>query len=382
MVNFLHMVRSFQRLSVSALGAVWWCLGSIIPKKNNFVVLSTYPDFDDTYLSLRDAAVGSGVTLIVLTNSNKPPEADCEWVVVAPKRSLKGIWLYHRSRFVLFTHGLYSNFKLINSQVVVNLWHGSPIKRIGLLDGKQQSDISKSHYVIADNFFFRKIMSLAFGLTEDRVLVIPHPRLDRLSSMKGEPHPFRSIADKLVVWLPTYRSGKVGDVRSDGDPDYDIGSGLVDLKGIDRKLIELDAVCVIKPHPMAAASTGDFKGLQNIIVQTDGDLADMGFSLYQLLGCADMLITDISSVYFDFLSLDRPVALFFPDKHAYLSGRGFVAPLGDLVDHVIHTEEEGLIVELEKGLTKQGMIQRESTKIPPSKTFSARFFSTLKVLHK
>ena len=55
----------------------------------------------------------------------------------------------------------------------------------------------------------------------------------------------------------------------------------------------------------------------------DAALAGQGLSLYPLLGAADVLLTDVSSVYVDFLLLNRPVIHTFADRAAYAANRGF-----------------------------------------------------------
>jgi CDP-glycerol glycerophosphotransferase (TagB/SpsB family) len=74
---------------------------------------------------------------------------------------------------------------------------------------------------------------------------------------------------------------------------------------------------------------------------TDRDLDDRSLSLYELIGLSHALITDVSSVYFEYQQLDRPIFCFFPDFEAYESGRGFVRPFRTLIDDpILHTEQE------------------------------------------
>lgn len=63
---------------------------------------------------------------------------------------------------------------------MVNLWHGMPIKAIGLLDGKSKEDICYSDYLIATSEFYRKIMADPFDMHLDQVLTVGLPRNDVL----------------------------------------------------------------------------------------------------------------------------------------------------------------------------------------------------------
>jgi CDP-glycerol glycerophosphotransferase (TagB/SpsB family) len=79
---------------------------------------------------------------------------------------------------------------------------------------------------------------------------------------------------------------------------------------------------------MAASGTpGNWSHLR---IVDDAWLRDRSLSLYELLGAADLLISDISSAVIDYLLLDRPVIHAFSDLGAYQSSRGFtVEPVAD-----------------------------------------------------
>jgi CDP-glycerol glycerophosphotransferase (TagB/SpsB family) len=65
-----------------------------------------------------------------------------------------------------------------------------------------------------------------------------------------------------------------------------------------------------------------FAAFNNLRVITDADLKDLGVTVYEALSAIDCLITDISSVWIDFLLLDKPILFAFPDIEAYRLGRG------------------------------------------------------------
>ena len=133
---------------------------------------------------------------------------------------------------------------------------------------------------------------------------------------------------RLLFWLPTYREAVRGTVRTDGRSHASIfGMDDMDLDAFETLLGKHHCVCIAKPHPMAAEYM-DQLGRGRIRVWRDADLAEHGLSLYEVVGAADLLITDASSVYVDYLMLDRPVVIAFPDIDEYQATRGFsVAPV-------------------------------------------------------
>ena len=70
---------------------------------------------------------------------------------------------------------------------------------------------------------------------------------------------------------------------------------------------------VVKPHPMDA----DRRGWPGAVTVDEDDLVAAGVSLYALLGASAGLITDYSSVWVDYLLLDRPMAFLVPDRGVY-----------------------------------------------------------------
>jgi CDP-glycerol glycerophosphotransferase len=78
-------------------------------------------------------------------------------------------------------------------------------------------------------------------------------------------------------------------------------------------LVERDLQIVIKPHPMDA----DRRRWRGAITISERDLVRAGVSLYGLLGLSRGLITDYSSVWVDYLLLDRPLAFMIGDRETY-----------------------------------------------------------------
>lgn len=79
----------------------------------------------------------------------------------------------------------------------------------------------------------------------------------------------------------------------------------------------------IKLHPLSESSPDRLRKFNNISVIDQETFEKNGVGLYSLLGRADALITDYSSVYFDYLLLDRPIGFAVGDMKDYEGERGF-----------------------------------------------------------
>lgn len=243
---------------------------------------------------------------------------------------VKGVFEFLTSKYVFFSFG---DFRIRPSkkQIVVNQWHGTPAKCIGKLtnDEKYQKEkLDNFTYILASSELFVPIMAKAFGCHEDKVMVMGNARNDYLFSSKDALSAVgieRSKYKKIMLWMPTFRQSS--DERfHDGDTEVSetmlpILTKNLDLQKLDDYLYELNVLLVIKIHPLALFKENRFR---NIITVTNNDIIPKGVRLYEFVKEFDALITDYSSIYFDYLILNRPIGFTLDDYEKYRSTRGFV----------------------------------------------------------
>lgn len=301
-------------------------LCALLPKRNTAAV-HTWPAFDDTALALLPELAKSGLEKIFYLAAEDiavEPLPDLgPKVHVLSKRSWRAAWAFLTSRYVFFTHQCYT-MQFPHKVVSVNLWHGMPIKKIGWMRPGGEGPCAQ--YELATSEFWVPIIRTCMKPWGE-VLVNGLPRYDRLSSLGQEGVRIRlggeaATCAKLAIWLPTYRHTVRGDAEQDGQDFHNVAQmpGF-DIDRFDAWLAARNIVCVIKPHPLGPSPTLRLRG--NLRILDDAALASQGLTLYALLGGADVLLTDVSSVYVDFLALDRPVIHTFADRRAYAEGRGF-----------------------------------------------------------
>lgn len=327
--------------------SVWRALSASLHHNTETVSVSTFPDYDDTLRALQRAAAERSVVLEVLIAdiALQPPDwLDPVVSRVHYKRSLTGVAAFHRSSATLFTHGLYSAFPLVRDRPTLNLWHGTPIKRIGRLDPRSTSRLPRSHWIIAESEAFRPIMAEAFSMDPSQVLIMEHPRLDVMASPPHFRRWWPETERALLVWLPTYRKSARGEIREDGG-DLPFASE-VEMRRLDALLDREGGTLIVKLHPSEAVQSDSLPRFRHIEFVDDFALRERGVSLYQLLGLAEALVTDISSVLFDFRHTGRPMWVYFPDLKVYEASRGFVAPLSRLINEPIIDRFEVLLEHL------------------------------------
>jgi CDP-glycerol glycerophosphotransferase (TagB/SpsB family) len=262
---------------------------------------------------------------IVLTRG-VPVHAEGENVLVVPLESPEGQYHLLRAGNVFVKHSPTRNLvyplepRLHN---IVNLWHGIPLKRIGLasrdMEARQQAiarEHAKCRAVIASSRVDRLAMASAFHpLTFHDVWVTGLPRndfilrpLDRLpADMRAERERLRAMlaGRKLVLFMPTFRNGQaLSYYRFDAEE-----------TGWLRAWLERnDAVLGIREHmaDSARAFSASLEGLAPI------DLGQQAFPDAEILYREGaVLVTDYSSCFFDFMLTGKPAVSFAYDLDRY-----------------------------------------------------------------
>lgn len=204
-------------------------------------------------------------------------------------------------------------------QVLANAWHGIPLKTLGrrqasdaYLIGNVQRNLALSDYLLFPNPTMEQRMLRDYmldGLCEATVLPLGYPR--------NEPFlmPRESRSNRVYAWLPTFRS------RGD-----DARALPIDLERRLRELDELltdDETLLLKLHP-ASSSGLDLNGCSHIRTFPNDREA------YEVLAGCDVLITDYSSVLYDFPLGGGKVVLFPLDEREYSTRHGLYEGLDAL----------------------------------------------------
>lgn len=208
------------------------------------------------------------------------------------------------------THGAPTEKIPFRNRVAVSLWHGSPLKRIG--NDITPGSFSGGHdYVVSAHSFFNNAFSSGLGVDLTKLIVTGYPRNDVL---------VRSVVKlpRYIVWMPTYGKSD-GESRGGGYsgvdslvPDNSLGFvGFDDLKRLDEVLSRTGVRLVVKLHPYDVRNgfVELYENFRMIDVIKANDPRVAGEGLYVLLAGASGLVSDCSSVIFDFMLTGRPIAI-------------------------------------------------------------------------
>lgn len=242
-----------------------------------------------------------------------------------------------RARFLITSSFQFADRKRPD-QIHVAAWHGFPLKLIGFFDSAAaDSDdfrllktiTTQTDLITAPSRLSQLTLSGMFAVDPRKVKETGYPRNDMMfwSDGKEELKKLTHIdveTDKLIFYLPTMRKG----LKDEGEqfennifnyPDYDADQ-------IDQFLEANHAYIFAKVH---FADNEFFKGenvkLPKRMIFLDTDILNKNFlTIYHVMNGFDALITDYSSVYVDFLLLDKPIIFSCPDLAKYQADRGFI----------------------------------------------------------
>lgn len=128
---------------------------------------------------------------------------------------------------------------------------------------------------------------------------------------------------KTILWMPTFRK-TIGFNRNDSLKEYPTGIPIFEdinqVEELNKYLAQKNILLIIKIHPTQDLTKIKLKSYSNIIVLDGNKVKELDVDNYRLMKDTDALISDYSSVTFDYLHLNRPIAYTLDDKDEYKNG--------------------------------------------------------------
>jgi CDP-glycerol glycerophosphotransferase len=355
-------------------------LNTLIPKKENQILFASIPDYSDNAKALYEYVVASG----------KHQQYDIIWLVNDPEilkvltqkgvkvyfeKSIHGFYGILRSKYIIGTHNNYCGIKSKN-QYLINLWHGVPLKAMGYVDNLESEDALETFrkggeaddILTVTSSIVRNAMVASFLIDPRKVVITGQPRNDYLFRDYQEQKLSKlldldiSKYNKLLLYMPTFRMGRGRVEGATKHLDF-LRSGY-----FNEFLKNNNLLFVLKLHPFEEKywlSQDIFKELNgNIVILKTGHLTGQLISIYEVLKDFDILITDYSSIYFDFLLLNKPIIFLPLDFEQYTQTRGFsLEPYDFWAPGPKTTTIEELIDEIQKCISDPAYYERERNTI-------------------
>lgn len=294
-------------------------LDRVTPPRQHSVVCHSSPDLDDMIIALLLTAPDDCAITVLAddagTARQRMRDLDLPPVPVLAKSGARGLVAYLRAEHSISTHGLFGSLRRGSRKRSSTPWHGELSKQIGALIGRPGKYFDMTAVSSLQSKFLR---STEFQLAPQHTHVIGTPRQ---STLVDSPRAAKLAAakgyERWVLFVPTYRKSAHSAVDIDNALSIEFQEqALVEL---DRAVRASGGVLWVRPHPVADPYTDLPSSIRSA---TDDSLQAHGLSFYDVLGSCDVLVTDYSSVWVDFLLADKPVVGFCPDIEEYRTARG------------------------------------------------------------
>ena len=288
-------------------------------------------------------------------------DLDCCWLSVNRKtvryvRSLGlpaywvvspiGAWKALRAKY-WFVNAYSSDimYFLSGKAIIINLWHGVGLKRCefnitsGALADRfvkktfreqfyHPESFKRPDYLLSSTPFQTSMFASAFRIPEERCLELGYPRNAILHMPKEQVKAFVAkyepketlqliqtieLFEKVYIYMPTWL-----------DSQRNVFVQQFDLQALNEMLVKQKAIMLLKPHPNTR--TEAINGYSNII------LVKATMDVYGILPFTDVLITDYSSILYDYLLMqEKETVLFLYDYEEYVRDRDFYYPFEENV---------------------------------------------------
>jgi CDP-ribitol ribitolphosphotransferase / teichoic acid ribitol-phosphate polymerase len=254
---------------------------------------------------------------------------------------------------------------------IIQLWHASGAfktvgySRVGKPGGPDPYGRGHKNYThaIVSSEFDVPFYAEAFGIPEARVVPTGIPRMDRFfdeaartAGLEAARAAFPETVGRMtILFAPTF--------RGDGPrtATYDIAG--LDYAALHTLCVEKDAVIIIRMHPFVTEPLAIPEAFRDRVL--DGSVIPLDVN--DLLFAVDLVVTDYSSIVFEFSTLGRPMLFFAYDLEDYIATRDFYVPFESFVPgRIVRTFPEML-----------DAIRRDDYEVEKVAAFAARHFAHL-----
>lgn len=246
-----------------------------------------------------------------------------------------------------------------DNQVYLQTWHGTPLKRLGhdiiapdnatfyrsgmsfeQMTETYDIDVKRYNYMISPNAFCTEVFQTSFRINRERLIETGYPRNDFITNATNEDileikKKFNLPLDKkIILYAPTWR-----------DNSY-VASGYTFELEADfykwKETLSDEYIIVFKPHYLIINKYENDNSLNGFLYSISAEA-----EINELYVISDILITDYSSVFFDYAVLNRPIYFYMYDLEQYKGElRGFYLDIYKELPGKIYEDEDHLLTDI------------------------------------
>lgn len=268
-------------------------------------------------------------------------------VILSVRNSKEYLKHLATAKYVMTDNSFPPYFNKRDEQIFFNTWHGTPLKTLGKANksslssiGNVQKNYLMSDYALFPNEFTRNVFMDDYYLRniyKGKSLIANYPRNYIFYDAQAGVEMKKKLGfegKKIYAYMPTWR-----DAANDMQKAASIKETEAILQAFDEKLDD-SSVLLVNLHFLLSSEINCDK--YKHVEYFSGD-----YDTYEILNACDGLITDYSSVFFDFAVTGKKVILFAYDKEKYLSTRGTYMPFEDLPFAIVEKVDD-VVAEMQK----------------------------------
>lgn len=307
-----------------------WIMNCITPKNSNRILMRSAFKYPDNTQALLDVLLSRENTYTIFCVGDGFEAYNDSRVKKYSLNSFKAILAYCTCRYVFYDSAIFLEAPPVKKQISVNLWHGISLKKIGYYVREDTKQYRTATYGVTYSPLFAEKMSHAFAIPIENVLCTGEPRNDYLfnpapdSILKRLGIPIGE-GNRYVIWMPTYRQS-IFNNDVDG-AEYEYGFPIINSGNI-RELHDFckehNIILIMKWHGLQKIPSMGNDTWSNFCFLTTEMITTLHIPFYRVVACCDALVTDYSSIYVNFMVLNRPICFAYDDMDKYTEKRGFM----------------------------------------------------------
>ena len=288
------------------------------------IVFESFPDFsDNTYAVYREMVARKLQKKYQFVWLNK----DGVYVQIKERKGkthvhrishvgrFKTVSIAYKTRAVICCNR-YTNSSTKDAKIFY-LTHGTPIKKT------YYPCPSYVDYFICQGEKIKDVYVNEFNVPSSKIISLGFPRNDSLLKPQRDVRRIlKTKCNKVLVWFPTFRQHFASDTLY-SSPALPIIHDTKKAQILNDTLRALNVLIVLKPHFSQDTSYIQQLNLSNICFIDDSFFSKNDILTYEFVAGCDALLTDYSSIYFDYLLCDKPIGAVWEDFEIYCRSPGF-----------------------------------------------------------
>lgn len=303
-----------------------------LPLRDDIIIFRTEGDFCDNGRALYEymmTQTDKKRTFVWIVKEPSLYAKRANTIFISPDKGflLKYFYYLAIAKNIIETHNL-TQIDIRPGQNYICLWHGMVMKK----PKAPSTDYHKKplfNYLLNSSVNTVHNQARFFGIDESRVVSLGFPRNDTLIKSKapGTENQFLEGRryNKVIIWMPTFRAS-INSMLSETSIDTETGLPLIkdisSLLSISHFCQSSNILLIIKIHHLQATKAVFKMHFDNIRFIQDEELWSKDIQLYDMMAKTDAMITDYSSVFIDYLLLDKPMGFIATDFEQYEQSRG------------------------------------------------------------